>query len=71
MSMTSIDFGALRWFTSTASGDISCVEVAYVPGGGVAVRNSRERARPPHVFSDLEWATFLTGVRNGEFDIPA
>jgi hypothetical protein len=68
MKMDGTDFDSLPWHTSSASGDISCVEVAHIPGGGVAVRNSRERSRPPHVFSDAEWASFLDGVRNGEFD---
>jgi hypothetical protein len=61
----------LNWFTSSASGDLSCVEVAHLPGGGVAVRNSKNRTITPHVFSPSEWDAFLTGVRNGEFDLPA
>lgn len=51
---------------SNASGN--CVEVAGLPGGAVAVRNSRDAAGPALVYTRDEIAAFLAGVRNGEFD---
>ena len=59
----------LRWFTSSFSGGNSnnCVEVAFLPGA-VAVRDTKNRALPPHVYATAEWSAFLTGVRAGEFD---
>lgn len=64
------DLDRLRWFKSSASSTAGCVEVAHLPGGGVAVRDSKDRAKAPHVFSQHEWECFLAGVKNGEFDLP-
>ena len=61
--------GDVRWRKSRASnpsGD--CVEVAALPGGDVAIRNSRHPAGPALVYTRAELAAFLTGARNGEFD---
>jgi uncharacterized protein DUF397 len=46
----------------------NCVEVAGLPSGGVAVRNSRDIGGPVLEFTPGEWRAFLGGVRNGEFD---
>jgi hypothetical protein len=63
--------GPLRWFKSSFSAAGNCVEVAHLPGGGVAVRDSKDRAKPPHVYTRPEWEAFLAGARNGEFDPPS
>lgn len=60
----------LRWFTSSASTGGSCVEVAHLPQGGVAVRDTKDRSKAPHVYTRHEWEAFLVGVKNGEFDLP-
>jgi Domain of unknown function (DUF397) len=46
----------------------SCVEVAELPGGAIAVRNSRHPSGPALVYTQAEIMVFLTGVKNGEFD---
>jgi hypothetical protein len=60
----------LAWFTSSFSGgsDGSCVEVAHLPGGGVAVRDTKDRARPAHRHTAAGWSAFLAGVRDGGFE---
>lgn len=45
-----------------------CVEVAPLPGGGAVVRDTKDRAREPLMFDRQEWADFVSGVKNGEFD---
>lgn len=58
----------LRWFTSSFSGGSpnNCVEVAFLPGV-VAVRDTKDRALPPHRYPAGSWTAFLTAVRTGEF----
>jgi Domain of unknown function (DUF397) len=51
---------------STAEGE--CVQTAKLPGGGVAVRNSRHPDGPALLFSDAEFRAFLEGVKDGDFD---
>ncbi len=60
----------LNWFKSSASAAGNCVEVAHLPGGGVAVRDSKNRAKPAHTYTRPEWEAFLAGAKNGEFDLP-
>ncbi len=47
-----------------------CVEVAFLPGGGVAIRDTKDRALAPHVHTAAERDAFVAGVRAGEFDRP-
>ncbi len=63
------DLGAVHWRKSTASnpnGD--CVELALLPAGGVAVRNSRGPHGSALVYTRAEIAAFLDGAKAGEFD---
>jgi nitrogen fixation-related uncharacterized protein len=46
----------------------SCVEVAELPDGAIAVRNSRHPQGPALIYTRAEVGAFLTGVKNGEFD---
>jgi hypothetical protein len=58
-----------RWRKSSASNSTGCcVEIAELPGGKVAVRNSRDSAGPALVWPRTELAGFLRAVKNGEFD---
>jgi hypothetical protein len=47
-----------------------CVEVAALPGGGVHVRDSKNRRGLMLVFSDHEWEVFIAAAKVGEFDLP-
>jgi Domain of unknown function (DUF397) len=59
----------VQWRKSTASNPSgNCVELAALPDGSVAVRNSRDPAGAALVYTRAEVAAFLAGVKNGEFD---
>jgi Domain of unknown function (DUF397) len=59
------------WITSRACNNSACVQVAHLPGGMVAVRDSKDTTKAAHLFDSEEWAAFVTGVKAGEFDLPA
>jgi hypothetical protein len=52
---------------SSAEGS-NCVEVAELPGGGRAVRDSKDPEGPRLRFTPAEWQAFIGGVKGNEFD---
>jgi Domain of unknown function (DUF397) len=46
----------------------TCVEFAKLPGGEIAVRNSRFPDGPALVYTTAEIEAMLLGVKAGEFD---
>lgn len=45
----------------------NCVEMASLPAGSVAVRNSRFPNGPALIVSSAQWEAFIGGVRDGDF----
>jgi hypothetical protein len=54
-------------FSGSGGNGDGCVEVAHLPGGEVAVRDTKDRSRTPHRHSAPAWRAFLAGIRAGEF----
>ncbi|GII60154.1 hypothetical protein Ssi03_18710 [Sphaerisporangium siamense] len=46
----------------------NCVELAKLPDGGVAVRNSRYPDGPALIYTRDEIRALVLGVKDGEFD---
>ena len=46
-----------------------CVEVAANLPGIIAVRDSKNPEGPALVFTPDEWAAFISGTKDGEFDL--
>jgi hypothetical protein len=46
----------------------SCVEVAELADGAVAVRNSRDPVGPALIYTPAEINAFILGVKDGQFD---
>ncbi|MFK4100257.1 DUF397 domain-containing protein [Streptomyces sp. NPDC019531] len=51
---------------SASSAEHVCVEVAQLPGGARAVRDSENPGREPLRFTASEWAAFQDGIIAGE-----
>lgn len=63
----------LRWFKSSYSpgGDAGgCVEVAHLPNGGMAIRDTKDRDGGVQQYSPDEWKPFIEGAKAGDFDLP-
>jgi hypothetical protein len=63
----------VNWRKSSRSGSANgnCVEVAFAADGTVGLRDSKHQAGPVLEFSSQEFAIFLGGVQDGEFDHPS
>lgn len=57
----------VRWHKSTHSTNGNCVEVAR-SAEATFVRDTKDRSGPVLRFTETEWAAFVAGVKNGEFD---
>jgi hypothetical protein len=67
--MAAADLPGLQWRKSRRSNPSgNCVELAGLPDGGVAVRNSRDPHGPALIYTRDEMLAFLGGVRDGDFD---
>ena len=67
-----MDLTQAKWHKSTRSGaNGNCVEVATNLPDGVAVRDTKNRDAGTLIVTRDEWTAFVSGVRNGEFDLPA
>jgi len=61
-------WSAGAWIKSSRSGGGGdCVEVREVDSG-IGVRDSKNPNGPQLSFTRAEWAAFVAGVRDGEFD---
>ncbi|KNE80557.1 MULTISPECIES: DUF397 domain-containing protein [Streptomyces] len=63
-----LDISGVEWLSAPGSESEERVEIAYLPGGAVAMRSS---ADPDTVlrYTEGEWRAFVLGARDGEFDI--
>lgn len=68
--MSNDELAKARWFKSSRSnGQNNCVETAFLSGGRVALRDSKDKGQgPAHIFTADEWSAFIDGVKDGEFD---
>jgi hypothetical protein len=59
-----IDLSGAEWIKSSHSGGSNeCVEVAWLDGGQVGVRDSKNPTGPALIFTPGEWDAFRTAVQ--------
>jgi hypothetical protein len=46
----------------------NCVEMARLPSGVIAVRNSRDPDGPALIYTRAEIDAFIRGIKDGDFD---
>ncbi|MBL7487422.1 DUF397 domain-containing protein [Frankia sp. AgB1.9] len=64
-----MDLTQATWRKSSYSAtQTNCVEVAVLPDGTRVVRDSKDPDGPVLQFTRAEWAAFLSGARDCEFD---
>jgi hypothetical protein len=67
--MTMDGLAHVEWRKSTrSSGNAACIEVAGLPTGGRAVRDSKNSTGAALMFTAAEWTAFTAGVKSGDFD---
>ncbi|MET8683593.1 DUF397 domain-containing protein [Streptomyces sp. NPDC004732] len=66
-ALYAIDLSGAEWRGAPESDPRDRVEIAYLPGGAVALRNAACPDDPALVYSEAEWVAFVQGARNGEF----
>jgi Domain of unknown function (DUF397) len=67
--MSAGELPTLAWQKSRRSNPSgNCVEMAALPDGGVAVRNSRHPNGPALIYTIDEIAAFVQGAKDGDFD---
>lgn len=67
--MAALDSSITHWRTSSFSGNNgTCVEVATLPDGHIAVRNSNRPHDGVVLFTRAEMNAWISGVKAGEFD---
>ncbi|MEV5573696.1 DUF397 domain-containing protein [Spirillospora sp. NPDC052269] len=68
-SVPTVMRGRLEWQKSRRSNpNGNCVELAELPTGDIAVRNSRYPEGPILVYTRAEIEAFVGGAKDGDFD---
>ena len=67
--MSATELPGITWRKSRHSNPSgNCVELAALPAGEIAVRNSRYPAGPALIYTRAELVAFIQGAKDGEFD---
>ncbi|GII88775.1 hypothetical protein Ssi03_67650 [Sphaerisporangium siamense] len=68
MDLSNLDLSSVEWRKSMRSQATSnnCVEVAELPGGNRAVRDSKKPGGPVLGFTSTGWNSFIGCIKSGE-----
>ncbi|MDH6122726.1 DUF397 domain-containing protein [Kitasatospora sp. GAS204B] len=54
-----------QWQTASSGGS-TCVQVAFLDNDIIAIRDSKNPDKAPHIFDDAEYDAFVAGIMRGE-----
>ncbi|MCC5478617.1 DUF397 domain-containing protein [Streptomyces sp. NPDC059680] len=64
-----LDISGAEWHSAPGTEEHEeRVEIAYLPGGAVAMRSSLDHGTVLR-YTEAEWRAFVLGARDGEFDL--
>ncbi|EST34129.1 DUF397 domain-containing protein [Streptomyces roseochromogenus] len=64
-----LDISGVEWHCAPGTEEHEeRVEIAYLPGGAVAMRSSLDHGTVLR-YTEAEWRAFVLGARDGEFDL--
>ncbi|WP_433224650.1 DUF397 domain-containing protein [Microtetraspora malaysiensis] len=63
-----LETASWRKATKSGSNGGDCIEVAPLPGGRVAIRDTESPGQAPFVVTASVWDAFIDGAKRGEFD---
>ncbi|MEV8568033.1 DUF397 domain-containing protein [Streptomyces sp. NPDC051322] len=64
-----LDISGVEWQSAPGTSEHEeRVEIAYLPGGAVAMRSSIDHGTVLR-YTEAEWRAFVLGARDGEFDL--
>jgi len=67
--MPAAELQGARWLKARRSNSQgNCVEIAELPGGRVAMRNSRHPDGPALIYTRPEIKALILGAKDGDFD---
>lgn len=70
--MSHFGMAEVGWRISTRCANGNCVAVAALPGGRVAMRDTKQGAHGPLAVLPAEaWQAFVERIKNGEYDSAA
>ncbi|MFE3197825.1 DUF397 domain-containing protein [Embleya sp. NPDC059237] len=67
-NLYALDLSEAHWLTAPGADPNDRIEIAALPDGGMALRNPADPNGAVQRYNAREWAAFLAGARNGEFD---
>ncbi|MGW7006650.1 DUF397 domain-containing protein [Streptomyces sp. NPDC054933] len=63
-----LDLANAEWVSAPGSDPKDRIEVAFLPGGAVALRNPADPNGTVLRYTPGEWEAFVLGARDGEFN---
>ncbi|MEU8132166.1 DUF397 domain-containing protein [Streptodolium elevatio] len=65
-----LDLSDAIWLAAPGAAPDDRIEIAHLDGGAVALRNPADPNGTVLRYTAAEWAAFMNGVHDGEFDTP-